>query len=80
MRTTDPGRLADVLEQAGADTETHGADGLVVRGMPIDEIGDRAFTAGIALHELSPHAGSLEELFLHLDHQPIDRPRRSSQS
>ena len=24
----------------------------------------RAFTAGIALHELSPHTGSLEELFL----------------
>ena len=36
----------------------------MVRGMPIDEIGDRAFTTGIALQELSPHAGSLEELFL----------------
>ncbi len=32
--------------------------------MPIDEIGDRAFTNGIALNELSRHAGSLEELFL----------------
>jgi hypothetical protein len=32
--------------------------------MPIDEIGERAFTAGIALHELPPQAGSLEELFL----------------
>ena len=37
---------------------------LIVRGMAIDEIGERAFTAGIALHELSPRAGSLEELFL----------------
>ena len=32
--------------------------------MPIDEIGDRAFTNGIALNELSPHGASLEELFL----------------
>ncbi|MDH3471556.1 MAG: ABC transporter ATP-binding protein [Acidimicrobiia bacterium] len=64
VRTTDPGRLAVVLEQAGAATEAHGPDSLIVRGMPIDEIGERAFTTGIALHELSPQAGSLEELFL----------------
>jgi ABC-2 type transport system ATP-binding protein len=63
-RTADPRRLAAVLEQAGATTQTQGADGLVVRGMSIDEIGERAFTNGVALHELSPHAGSLEELFL----------------
>ena len=30
----------------------------------IAEIGDRACAAGIALHELTPQAGSLEELFL----------------
>ena len=64
VRTIDPGRLAVVLEQAGAATETHGPDSLIVREMPIDEIGDRAFTAGFAVHELSPRAGSLEELFL----------------
>ena len=63
-RSTDPIRLAAVLELAGATTQAQGADGLVVRGMSIDEIGDRAFTDGIALHELSSHAGSLEELFL----------------
>ena len=64
VRTTDPGRLAVVLEEAGAATEAHGPDSLIVRGMPIDEIGERAFTTGIALRELSPRAGSLEELFL----------------
>ena len=64
VRTADPARLAVVLEQAGATTETPGPDRLIVRGMPIDEIGERAFSAGIVLHELSPHAGSLEELFL----------------
>jgi ABC-2 type transport system ATP-binding protein len=64
VRSTDPTRLADALQQAGATTETHGPDGLIVRGMQIDEIGDRAFTTGIAIHELTPRAGSLEELFL----------------
>ena len=64
VRTIDPGRLAVVLEQAGAATETHGPDSLIVREMPIDEIGDRAFTAGFAVHELSPRAGSLERAFL----------------
>lgn len=64
VRSTDAPRLARVLEAAGATTEAEGPDGLVVRGMPIDEIGDRAFTGGIAVHELAARAGSLEELFL----------------
>jgi ABC-2 type transport system ATP-binding protein len=64
VRTTDPVRLGAALERAGAVTERHHLDGLIVRDMPIDEIGDRAFSNGIALHELSPQAGSLEELFL----------------
>lgn len=64
VRSTDPMNLAAVLREAGATTETEGADGLVVRGMPIKAIGERAFAAGIVVHELSPHAGSLEELFL----------------
>ena len=64
VRTRDPHRLAAVLEQAGAATEAAGPDGLIVREMPIDEIGERSFAADIALHELSPQAGSLEELFL----------------
>ena len=64
VRTMDADRLATVLDQAGAATEAQGPDSLIVRDMPIDEIGDRAFAAGIALHELSPRAGSLEELFL----------------
>jgi ABC-2 type transport system ATP-binding protein len=37
---------------------------LIVSGIPIEEIGERAFAAGIVLHELSTHAGSLEDLFL----------------
>ncbi|MGI9613924.1 MAG: ABC transporter ATP-binding protein [Acidimicrobiales bacterium] len=62
-RTADLKQLAAVVEQAGAATQIT-ADGVIITGMPIDEIGERAFTAGIVLHELSPRAGSLEELFL----------------
>ena len=64
VRTREPERLRPILESAGATTEKFETGGLVVRGMVIDEIGDRAFANGIAVNELSPHAGSLEELFL----------------
>ena len=64
LRTLEPQSVAVVLEAAGASTETVGTDGLLVREMPIDEVGERCFAAGVALHELSPQAGSLEELFL----------------
>ncbi len=70
VRTPDPQRLDTVLQRAGATTEVHGPDGLVVHDMPIDEIGDRAFTAAIPVHELSPRAGSLEELFLNWTADP----------
>jgi ABC-2 type transport system ATP-binding protein len=64
VRTDAAHRLTQVLTAAGA-TVHPGIEGeLVVRGIGTDEIGDRAFAAGIALHELSPQAGSLEELFL----------------
>lgn len=64
VRSNDRDGLATILEMAGATTEVHGPDGLVVRGMPIEEIGERAFAGGTAVHELSPRPGSLEELFL----------------
>ncbi len=72
VRTTDPGRLTDELERAGATIRTQGTDGLIVRDMSIDQIGERAFTAGIVVHELSPRAGSLEDLFLNWTNQPLN--------
>jgi len=71
VKVADPARLAVELERAGATTQTQG-DSLVVRGMPLDEIGERAFTAGIVVHELSPRAGSLEDLFLNWTNQPLN--------
>jgi ABC-2 type transport system ATP-binding protein len=64
IRTPEPGRLTGLLRGAGAAVRTDGEGRLVVRGIEIAEIGDRACAAGIALHALVPEAGSLEELFL----------------
>jgi ABC-2 type transport system ATP-binding protein len=71
VRTRDPQHLAVVLEQAGAATEVAAPDCLIVRDMPIDEIGERSFAAEVVLHELSPRAGSLEELFLSWTTHPV---------
>ena len=62
VRCSDTGRLQQLL--AGAGAVVAGEDVLTVRGMAIEEIGRRAFDAGIVIHELSPRAGSLEERFL----------------
>jgi ABC-2 type transport system ATP-binding protein len=64
VRTESAHQLTQLLNAAGATVHTGTEGELVVRGIDIDEIGDRACAAGIALHELSPQAGSLEELFL----------------
>ena len=72
VRASASARLLGLLQAEGAAVEREG-DGLVVRGMPIAEIGQRAFDAGIVVHELSPHAGSLEERFLQWTADP-DHP------
>lgn len=72
VRTSYPDRLAVELRRAGAMIEGRGPDGLIVRGMPVDEIGERAFAAGVALHELSLFGNSLEELFLRWTNQATD--------
>jgi ABC-2 type transport system ATP-binding protein len=64
VRTPEPGRLTQLLRDAGATVHIGTESELVVRGVGITDIGDRACAAGIALHELIPQAGSLEELFL----------------
>ncbi len=64
VRTPDPEQLATALAQAGATTKVETTDSLVVHGMAMGEIGDRAFANGIVLHELSAHTDSLEALFI----------------
>jgi ABC-2 type transport system ATP-binding protein len=64
VRSPDSAPLSQLLRDAGATVHTGTEGELVVRGIAITDIGDRACAAGIALHELTPQAGSLEELFL----------------
>ena len=64
VRTASTDTLTQLLEASGAVVARHDAGSVVVRGMSMEDIGERAFHAGIVLHELSPHAGSLEERFL----------------
>jgi ABC-2 type transport system ATP-binding protein len=66
VRTPEPDDLARHLVAAGAEVQPAGPDTLFVTGIDLDRIGDAALSARIALHELSPHAGSLEDVFLAL--------------
>ena len=68
VRTPSPELLMAILDSAGCVVEAHAHGSLLVRGISTAEIGDRALAAGIALHELSPHVGSLEDLFLGWTH------------
>jgi ABC-2 type transport system ATP-binding protein len=65
VRTPEPDRLTRLLRGVGATIHNGSEGDLVVRGADITEIGDLACRAGVTLHELTPQAGSLEELFLH---------------
>ena len=75
VRTPTPELLRPVLEAAGARVQLGEPTTLVVRGLAIDTIGDIAFRAGVALHELSADTSTLEELFMRwtgadsVDHQ-----------
>ncbi len=71
VRVRSP-RLAELSDrlraQAEAVVEPAGpeADTATVSGMAIEKIGELAAAAGIALHELSPQNGSLEQAFMQL--------------
>lgn len=63
VRTASPEVLRVALEAQGAVIEVGEPDTLVVRGVPLDAIGEQAFLSGIALHELSHRTDSLEDRF-----------------
>jgi ABC-2 type transport system ATP-binding protein len=64
VRSPGAGQLASALAAAGAEVEHTSTGTLRVRGLEAPQIGDLAFSAGIAVHELTAGAGSLEDLFL----------------
>jgi ABC-2 type transport system ATP-binding protein len=85
VRSPDAGRLAELLRTGGSSvTEDDGA--LTVSGLTAAEIGHRAFTSGVELHELRPHRSGLEEIYFQLTagteqfaaHAPTAAPQEAS--
>jgi len=78
VRTPRADVLAATLRQAGAAVRPDGPGTLEVTGLSAAHIGELAQRAGVALHELTPQTGSLEEAFMALTADSVefavDRP------
>jgi ABC-2 type transport system ATP-binding protein len=72
VRSPAAGELRAALEGAGASVMVEPDGALSVRDMSAPAIGDLAARCGLALHELAPHAASLEEAFMELTEDSID--------
>jgi len=63
--------LRSAIGELGASIRDDG-DSLVVSGMDIAKIGELAAAKNVALHELSPQRGSLEEAFIQLTGDAVE--------
>ena len=70
VRSPRAAELAAALERHGAEVRRDGEQLLFVHGRTTEEVGDLAFAAGVALHELAVEAASLEEVFFRLTSDP----------
>ncbi len=66
VRSPGAQRLADALRGEGLGVEASGDDALVVTGAEAAAVGDLAFRAGVAVHELRQREASLEDVFFEL--------------
>jgi len=66
VRTPEPERLSDLLRGPDVTVTTRDDGRLEVRGTTAGVIGEAAAGAGVVLHELAPHRGSLEDSYLSL--------------
>jgi ABC-2 type transport system ATP-binding protein len=66
VRTPRPLELRSAVQSAGIDVAGGEDDGLVLQTGDAARVGELAFQAGVPLHELTPRARSLEEVFLAL--------------
>lgn len=78
VRTASTERLVESLTAAGARVEASEPGTLVVTGLTLEQIGEAAHAAGVALHELSPHGGSLEDVFFALTASSEEDTQRST--
>jgi ABC-2 type transport system ATP-binding protein len=68
VRSPQAATLAELLRMSGTTvTATDSTpDGLTVTGLPVEEVGRRAFSGGIELHELRARTSGLEEVYFQL--------------
>jgi ABC-2 type transport system ATP-binding protein len=68
VRSPQTAALAELLRTDGTTVVTTDGhpDGLTVTGLPVEEVGRRAFAGGIELHELRAHTSGLEEVYFQL--------------
>ena len=71
VRCESPDRLQAALTSASA-IEVLNDGALSVSGITSRDIGEAAFAAGIALHELTPQRASLEEVFMDLTADAVE--------
>jgi len=70
VRSADPAKLNAALARENLKTTPSGDQVLFVHGATSEHVGDVAFAAGVAVHELVAEGSSLEEIFLELTGQP----------
>ena len=66
VRSPESARLAEVLRVDGIEVAPEDGGGLTVTGSTPADVGRRAFTAGIELHELRSRTSGLEEIYFQL--------------
>jgi ABC-2 type transport system ATP-binding protein len=71
VRTPVQPALIEVLTDAGASV-TRDDEVLRVVGLTAEAIGDLAGAHHLVLHELAPHAASLEDAFMELTHDSVE--------
>lgn len=72
VRSDDPGRLETLMLDAGAKVSRADSDRISVRGVPAARIAQIAVGAGIAVHELTPGATSLEDAYMKLTREDVE--------
>jgi ABC-2 type transport system ATP-binding protein len=72
VRTRQAEELAALLTTHAGSVSTEPDGALAVAGLSAEEIGKRAGSAGIVLHELSPQMASLEEAFMELTRESVE--------
>ncbi|WP_367125136.1 ABC transporter ATP-binding protein [Streptomyces phytohabitans] len=72
VRTPEPERMRELLEERGATVRLDARGGWRVVGPGASAIGDLARDHGVAVHELTPELSSLEEVYTELARSSVE--------